>query len=301
MPVFDPIRRCLVIRVVFDGPAFGGKTTNLRQLSSIFPHERRTEMFTPGALKGRTMFFDWLELDAGKLGNQKIRCQLLTVPGQGERSYRRRPLLESADGVIFVADSTPGAFEATKKSFSQLKAQLRKRAPARVPLIVQANKQDTPGVASPEELTRLLKLDSEVSVVAACAHRGEGVKETVFSALRVVMREVQARVMAEGIASIVGQPESPDELFDALLALEDDPPPPMEDDEPELPSVELLDMLQLTTLDEPTIPIATLASSQEAGGQATAAEVLVREDERGAGAEDAEEDAETRPLPLSPT
>jgi signal recognition particle receptor subunit beta len=231
MPVFDPIRRCLIVRVVYDGPAFGGKTTNLRQLMSIFPVERRTEMYTPGSLKGRTMFFDWLELEAGKVGGHQVRCQLLTVPGQGERSYRRRPLLESADGVVFVADTTPDAVAATKKSFSQLRAQLRKRLPLRVPVLVQANKQDASDSMRPPELVRLLRLDEAISVVGATAAQGDGVRETVVAALRAVIRDVQSRISADGIGSFVGQPESADDLFDTLLALEDEPPPLMELDE----------------------------------------------------------------------
>src|SRR4028118_139966 len=100
MPSFDLARGCIVMKIVYDGPALAGKTTNLQKLCSMFPIERRSELFTPGALKGRTMFFDWLEIDGGKKGRHAYRFQLLTVPGQTQRSYRRRPLLQMADAVV---------------------------------------------------------------------------------------------------------------------------------------------------------------------------------------------------------
>jgi len=221
MPVFDPIRRCLVARVVYDGPAFGGKTTNLQQICTFFPVERRTELFTPAALKGRTMFFDWLEIQAGKVGAYPLRIQLLTVPGQGERSYRRRPLLESADGVVFVCDSSFSLLPITKKSFSQLRAMLRKRQPRAVPVLVQANKQDKDEALPPEELGLALRVAPGVQVMAASAASGGGVKDTLIAAIRSVAVEVQQQIAENKLHTIMGQTQTADELFELMLALED--------------------------------------------------------------------------------
>jgi hypothetical protein len=79
MPNFDAIRRRLVTRLVYDGPAFAGKTTNVHAICRAFPVQRRTEVYTPGALRGRTMFFDWLELELGKVGNVIVRPR--SAPG----------------------------------------------------------------------------------------------------------------------------------------------------------------------------------------------------------------------------
>jgi hypothetical protein len=49
------------------------------------------------------MFFDWLELDLGKVRAVPIACQVLSVRGQRARSYRRKPLIKSADALVFVA------------------------------------------------------------------------------------------------------------------------------------------------------------------------------------------------------
>lgn len=232
MPVFDPIRRCLVARIVYDGPAFGGKTTNLQQVCSFFPVERRTELYTPAALKGRTMFFDWLEVQAGKVGAYPLRVQLLTVPGQGERSYRRRPLLESADGVVFVCDSSFAQLPTSKKSFSQLRAALRKRLPRVVPVLVQANKQDKEDALPPDELSLAMRLGEIVPILPAVASGGQGVKDTLVTAIRSVAVEVQQQVADGKLHAIMGQSQTADELFDVMLALEDEEEhQPMETDE----------------------------------------------------------------------
>jgi signal recognition particle receptor subunit beta len=222
MPVFDPIRRCLVARVVYDGPAFGGKTTNLQQINAFFPVERRSELFTPAALKGRTMFFDWLEIQAGKVGAYPLRIQLLTVPGQGERSYRRRPLLESADGVVFVCDSSFVHLPIAKKSYSQLRAALRKRLPRVIPVLIQANKQDKEDALPPEELGLALRVPSGVQVFGAKAAAGEGVKDMLVAAIRAVAVEVQQQIAEGKIHQIMGQSQTADELFEVMLALEDE-------------------------------------------------------------------------------
>ena len=74
-----------------------------------FGQNAAARLYTPAELKGRTMFFDWLEVDGPPQGQAEIKFQLITVPGQVQRNYRRRPLVEMADVVVFVCDCTPGA------------------------------------------------------------------------------------------------------------------------------------------------------------------------------------------------
>src|SRR6185437_11428263 len=99
----------------YDGPAFSGKTTNVARICELLPVSKRTEVYTPGALKGRTMFFDWLEVDVGALRTVPVTCQVLSVPGQRARSYRRRPLIQTADAVVYVADSRESVSDETRR------------------------------------------------------------------------------------------------------------------------------------------------------------------------------------------
>lgn len=221
MPSFDLERGCIVVKIVYDGPALAGKTTNLQRLCSMFPIERRSELFTPGALKGRTMFFDWLEIDGGKKGRHAYRFQLLTVPGQTQRSYRRRPLLQMADAVVFVCSSAPASLPDTKRSFATLRRHLKAREEARIPLIIQANKQDAGDALSTEEIARVLKLDPIATVLPATASAGVGVRETLLAVVRAAARRVQEQLAGGELESFGENPGSADDLFMAMLELED--------------------------------------------------------------------------------
>ncbi len=223
MAAFDVERNCLIVRIVYDGPGFAGKTTNLTRLCELFPVEKRSEMYTPGALKGRTMFFDWLEIEGGRSGQQLFRFQLLTVPGQVQRNYRRRPLLQMADVAVFVCDCNPDQMEATKHSFRQLRTVLKQRETP-IPLVVQANKQDHPEALTRDEIVRMLQLPPEVPIVFAVASVGDGVRETISTAVRLAMQEVRTQV-AEGLVPHVDSATvgTADDLFMSMLELEDTP------------------------------------------------------------------------------
>ncbi len=220
MPIFDPLLRSLVARVVYDGPGLAGKTTNVKQLCECFPIKKRSELYTPGALKGRTMFFDWLEIELGPLGHLPVRLQILSVPGQRARSYRRRPLILSADAVVFVCDSRRDQLTETRQRLALLRRYLRERREP-IPYILQANKQDLPGALRPDELARALSLRDGVPVFGALAQTGHGVRETFSSAARAAARYAQQVITRRGLASIAGTPQNADSLLDALLALED--------------------------------------------------------------------------------
>jgi signal recognition particle receptor subunit beta len=220
MAIFDPILRSLIARVVYDGPAFSGKTTNVKRICDAFPVQQRSEVYTPGSLKGRTMFFDWLEVTLGKLGAIPFRCQILSVPGQRARSYRRRPLIHSADAIVFVGDSRLDQIDETRRCFALMRRYLRERSEP-VPFVVQANKQDAEGALPPDELARVLRLAPSVAAFPAVASRGEGVRETFNAALRAAVSHTKQRIAEGGLGGLAGQAQEADGLFEALLELED--------------------------------------------------------------------------------
>lgn len=220
MPTFDPLTRRLVVRVVYDGPGTAGKTTNVQQICRLFPVSKRSELYTPGALKGRTMFFDWLEVDLATKGKIPVRVQILTVTGQESRSYRRRPLLKSADAVVFVCDSRPEHLDYNRQRLLLLQRYLREqRSPA--PYLIQANKQDLAGALSAEELLAGLRWKQVVPVVAAVASQSIGITETFQQASRAAARHAQSIITERGLSSVAGTPETADSVLDDMLALED--------------------------------------------------------------------------------
>ena len=138
MASFDRGRGCYVVRVVYDGPGMAGKTTNLQKICEFVPATRRGELVTPAQLRGRTMFFDWLEVDGPRRAPAPIKLQLVSVPGQIERNYRRKPLVEMADVVVFVCDASPAQIPDTMRAFARLRGTLKQRKKA-IPVVVQVN------------------------------------------------------------------------------------------------------------------------------------------------------------------
>jgi signal recognition particle receptor subunit beta len=218
--VFDPSLRRLVARVVYDGPAFSGKTTNVARICELLPVSKRTEVYTPGALKGRTMFFDWLEVDVGTVGALPVTCQVLSVPGQRARSYRRRPLIRSADAVVYVADSRESVADETRRVHALMRRYLRERD-ASVPYLVQANKRDAGDAMAIASLRATLRLPAHVPMLPAVASSGEGVRETFNAAVKAAIRFAHLQVSEHGLGRISGSAENADQLLDALLSLED--------------------------------------------------------------------------------
>jgi signal recognition particle receptor subunit beta len=193
MPIVDRRTNSVVLRIVYDGPPEAGKTTNLRVLCDRLSSSRRGVVDSPGG-QDRTRFFDWLDVTGGWLGDHRVRCQLVTVPGQIQLARRRRHILDSADVVVFVADSRTSAAPETSAALRSLTRGLGDRAD--VPLVLQANKQDLPDARSPGDLHAALGLAARIPAVAAHASGGTGVLETFRLAVRLAVDHVRALLVA---------------------------------------------------------------------------------------------------------
>ncbi len=190
MPVFDPIEQRIAVRVVYDGVAHAGKTTNLRQLCMLFAAQR-TELISPSDLRGRTLFFDWMQIMAGSVCGFPLICELVSVPGQVVLTPRRRHLLSTADVVVYVCESQESAFASARKGLELYDSVARERG-APIPLVIQANKQDAAGAMDSVSLLAALgRMD--VPVIEGIASDGIGVVDTFVAAVRMVTRSLQSR------------------------------------------------------------------------------------------------------------
>ena len=105
MVQFDNQNRQVKIKIVYYGPAVGGKTTSLQHIHRALDPERRTRLYSLNTADDRTLFFDLLSLNLGRIRDFRLSIQLYTVPGQVQYDTTRRAVLAGADGVVFVADS----------------------------------------------------------------------------------------------------------------------------------------------------------------------------------------------------
>jgi mutual gliding-motility protein MglA len=194
--------REITCKIVFYGPARSGKTTNLQFIHGSIPEDRKGTMVSLATETDRTLFFDFLPLDLGSISGFRTRLQLYTVPGQVYYNATRKLVLRGADGIVFVADSQPEQFEENIESLRNLHENLLEEGLdiREIPLVLQYNKQDLPGVTSRDTLEDVLNFRGVPSYSAA-AVSGAGVFETLRGVSDLVLRGLSRRFQQETAAA----------------------------------------------------------------------------------------------------
>ena len=188
-------------KVLYYGTGLGGKTTNIQFVYDQTQPDRKGKLVTMSTENERTLFFDFLPLSVGEVRGYKTRFHLYTIPGQTFYEVSRQFIIKGVDGIVFVVDSDPDRMEANLDSFGELERNLEKQGYdlARIPLVLQYNKRDLPGVASIRDLRLGLGVPRGVPEVEAIATRGIGVLETMKTVLRECLQLVgDPRTAREG-------------------------------------------------------------------------------------------------------
>jgi len=184
-------------KIVYYGPGRGGKTTNLEFIYSKFRERIKSDMVSIKTHGDRTLFFDFLPFDIGKIMGYDVKIQLYTVPGQVKYDATRRLVLKGVDGMVFVADSQ---VEQRKKNVLSLKnlqenLAMYKKSIFKVPLVLQYNKRDLKKEGIPllptETLEKDLNSQLKVPSFAASAVSGENVVPTMKKIISLTMASLQ--------------------------------------------------------------------------------------------------------------
>ncbi len=185
----------ITCKIVYYGPGRSGKTTNLQYIYSRVPWDRKGEMVSLATEADRTLFFDFLPLDLGRISGFTTRFQLYTVPGQVYYNATRKLVLQGADGVVFVADSQRSQIEEDIESFRNLQVNLLEQGIdiREIPVVIQYNKRDLPNVLAIDLLDDELNF-REVPSFAASALLGEGVFDTLRSISEGVLRKLAGKL-----------------------------------------------------------------------------------------------------------
>ncbi|RME72185.1 MAG: GTPase [Planctomycetota bacterium] len=186
-------------KIVYYGCGLSGKTTNLEVVHEKAPSDRKGELTSIATEGDRTLFFDFMPLDLGKVGGMSTKFQLYTVPGQVYYNATRKLVLQGADGVVFVADSQRSKLEENIESLKNLEENLRENGLdiRKIPLVIQYNKRDLPDAMPVEELDEKLNWYG-CPTFEAVAIRGEG----VFPTLKKLSAMVLAKLNKEyGVGS----------------------------------------------------------------------------------------------------
>jgi mutual gliding-motility protein MglA len=184
--------RELNLKIVYYGPASSGKTTNLEQIHRRVDAAHRSDLVSLKTYEDRTLFFDFLQLELGKISGLTPKIHLYTVPGQVHYEGIRKLVLRGADGVVFVADSAPARANANIMSWHDMKSHLLSNnlSMDHTPIVLQCNKQDLLGALALVEIKYLLHVQNLLSF-PAIATNGEGVLDTLKAITRSVIAKVQ--------------------------------------------------------------------------------------------------------------
>jgi len=197
MAIINQATKELQVKVVYYGPALGGKTTNLVQVHDHVQTAQgnKGKLVSLATSSDRTLFFDFLPIEAMAIKGFKTKFQLYTVPGQVIYNTTRQLVLRGVDGIVFVADSQYEKMEDNVKSFQNLEENLRSlnQNLADIPYVVQYNKRDLPNAAPVEFMEYLLNnRDEQVPTFTASAHKCEGVFETLNMITRLLLQKFVA-------------------------------------------------------------------------------------------------------------
>lgn len=195
MSLVNYATREITCKIVYCGPGRSGKTTNLQYIHSRVPWDRKGEMVSLATEGDRTLFFDFLPLELGKISGFTTRFQLYTVPGQDYYNATRKLVLQGADGIVFVADSQRSQLEADIASFRNLHENLIDHGVdiREVPVVIQYNKRDLPNTLGLDLLEEELNFRNVPSYPAS-ALLGEGVFYTLRSVAEGVLRKLAGRL-----------------------------------------------------------------------------------------------------------
>jgi len=201
MPFINFSKDEIQCKIVYYGAGFCGKTTNLQYIFGQMGEEIKGKMVSIDTKGDRTLFFDFLSLNLGKIRGFDIRVQLYTVPGQVHYDATRKLVLKGVDGVVFVADSLKVQRKKNIESLINLAKNLAEKGVSirTVPLVIQYNKRDLDGTDSETLPVDLLEKDLnsmlKVPSFSASALKGFGVFETLREISKLVLKDVSRKIM----------------------------------------------------------------------------------------------------------
>lgn len=193
----DTKKKEINVKIVYYGPALSGKTTNLKVIYAKLNPKFRGELVTVDTKGERTLYFDFLPVEVTLPGGFKVKFHIYTVPGQVFYKASRKLVLKGADGIVFVADSSPDRREANIQIMQELKEILEEQGITldSIPLVLQYNKRDLPNALDVDTLNADLN-HLNVDYFLAVASQEKGVFETLDAIVKLVIKKLMSKTKA---------------------------------------------------------------------------------------------------------
>lgn len=201
MALINVKTREVQIKIVYYGPGRGGKTTNLEYINKTYTKQIKTKMVSLKTEGDRTLFFDFLPFDVGKIKGFDVTIQLYTVPGQVKYNATRKLVLRGVDGIVFVADVQKEQRKKNIESLNQLYENLDttyKLDLFKLPLVMQYNKIDLKNSTIPVLPSSIMQKDLnsvlQVPAFEASALNGGNVIVTLKKIISTTLASIQDQI-----------------------------------------------------------------------------------------------------------
>ncbi len=201
--------REISVKIVYYGPGLSGKTTNLQIIHKKVPKDFKSDMVSLATETDRTLFFDFLPLDLGKIKGFSAKFQLYTVPGQVYYNATRKLVLRGVDGIVFVADSAADKMQENIESFQNLLDNLAEYGYKReqVPIIIQYNKRDLPNALPVNQIDQVINRFS-LPWTEASAVKGQGVFESLKLIGKIVIDDLNRKYSRQSRSAKTSQTQA---------------------------------------------------------------------------------------------
>lgn len=189
------------LKIVYYGPGLSGKTENLHYIYNRIDPKLKGDLVMLKSREDRTIFFDFLQLEIGRIDGKKPKFNLYTVPGQVHYDLTRKILLNSVDGLVFVADSQMEMMDANLDAILDLEENLMSngRTLENFPWVLQYNKRDLPTAESFEEMEKKLNFFN-VPSFESVATQGQGIFPTLKEVIKRVVIHIRTQLEKDGVS-----------------------------------------------------------------------------------------------------
>lgn len=181
--------RRIEAKIAYLGPDLAGRTTNFERLrdGSKDARARIKDVRATSDATATRLSLAWQLEEAARFRDCDVVVELVAP-----RAGATDDVLREADGVVVVVDAAPSAQERNRASLASVRETLERIQRGSVPLVVQVNKADLPDALSTETVVGNLAATS-LPHVSAIATKGQGVVETLATAMDGVLAAMQAR------------------------------------------------------------------------------------------------------------